>query len=125
MKATIVKALGGEKYIVRLGDDREEVLNYDQIIQTMNQKSEDGQQYWAFKEMIGHSKFKKEKGCEEWQIRVKWKNNEESWETVYIMKKDDSLSLGQHTYDNNLTKTNYMKWKFRTFIKKLPKSSLG
>ncbi len=32
VKVSIEKALGDEKYIVRLGDDSEEVLTYGQII---------------------------------------------------------------------------------------------
>ncbi len=36
VKATIENALGDKKYIVRLGDDREEIMSYGQIIHAMN-----------------------------------------------------------------------------------------
>ncbi len=45
VKATIEKALGDEKYFVRLGDVRDEVLTYNQINKAMNKAFEDGQQY--------------------------------------------------------------------------------
>ncbi len=43
VKETIEKALGDEKYSVRLGDDREMVLTYEQTIQVMNKEFEDSQ----------------------------------------------------------------------------------
>ncbi len=45
---------------MRLGDDREEVLTYDQIIQAMNKKFEDGHQCCMFKDIIGHKKVRNE-----------------------------------------------------------------
>ncbi len=43
IKATVEKALGGNKLSVKLGNDREENMTYDEIIHAVNKKFEDGQ----------------------------------------------------------------------------------
>ncbi len=54
---------------------------------------------------------------------MKWDNDEKTWETVHIMRKDDPLCLVQYANDNNLTNTNGWKWakKYRRYTKKYVK----
>ncbi len=40
------KALGDNKFSVRLGDEREEIMSYYEIVHAANKKFDDGSQYW-------------------------------------------------------------------------------
>ncbi len=46
----------------------------------------------------------------EWQIKVKWDNDEVTWEPIYVMSKDDLLSLVEYTHKHKLTNTNGCKY---------------
>ncbi len=52
IKETIEKALGDDIFFVKLADDREEIMTYNEIIHAANKKFEDGNQHWAFKDLI-------------------------------------------------------------------------
>ncbi len=56
-----------------------------------------------FKDIIGNRKvLNKKKDGPEWQIKVIRNNDEETWEPMHLLRKDDPLSLVQYAHDNNL-----------------------
>ncbi len=70
IKATVERALGPDKFSVRIWEDHKEIMSYDEIIQGPNKKIDDGSQYWILKDIIGHRKvyFNEENYHPEWQV---------------------------------------------------------
>ncbi len=98
-----------------LGDVRKEIMTYDDIINAMKKGFLDEQRYWVIKRIKGHRKDPDCPGA--WQIKATWDNDEESWEHVHIMRKDNLISLVDCAHDNNLRKSNKAKRLINKFTK--------
>ncbi len=67
---SVGKALGDDKIPVRLGDEREEIMSYDELSPAAKKKFEDGSKYWVFKNLIGYRKVRNKvnNNCPEWHV---------------------------------------------------------
>ena len=88
----------------------------------LNKDDEDDVERWTFEEIKGHrwSKDKNRKGKVD--VLISWKGYEEdSWEPMEVIKKDDPATLAKYAYDNELTDKTVWKWakRYSKNIKKL------
>ncbi len=70
----------------------------------LNKDDEDDIKRWTFEEIKGHrwSKDKNRKGKVD--VHISWEGYEEdSWEPMEVIKKDDPVRLATYAYDNDLT----------------------
>jgi len=121
-KGVVKERIGEEDYRIELSNGNHRVLSYQELIPMLNKDDEDDVERWTFEEIKGHrwSKDKNRKGKVD--VLILWKGYEEdSWEPMEVIKKDDPATLVKYAYDNDLTDKTVWKWanRYSKNIKKL------
>lgn len=121
-KAVVKERISEEDYRIELSNGKNRVLSYQELISMLNKDEEDDVERWTFEEIKGHrwSKDKNRKGKVD--VLISWKGYEEdSWEPMEVIKKDDPATLAKYAYDNDLTDKTVWKWakRYSKNIKKL------
>ena len=100
-----------EDYRIKLSNGKNRIWSYQELISMLDKDDEDDVERLTFEEIKGHrwSKDKNRKGKVD--ILISWKGYEEdSWEPMEVIKKDDPATLAKYAYDNDLTDMTVWKW---------------
>ena len=121
-KVVVKERVSEDDYRIEFSNRKNRVLSYQELVSMLNKDDEDDVERWMFKEIKGHrwSKDKNRKGKVD--ILISWEGYEEdSWEPIEVIKKDDSATLAKYACDNNLTDEIVWKWenRYSKNIKKL------
>eukprot|EP00957_Ditylum_brightwellii_P047579 3614609-Ditylum_brightwellii.AAC.1 len=100
-----------EQYLVHLEDGkRKEIMTYDVIVEAIDRQSTseaektDEECLWIFKEVVGHKK----NSCT-WGIKMKWKDDSETWESLAFIWKSDPVTLTAYAKEHDLLETDGWK----------------
>ena len=104
-----------DQYLVKIGEDRDEVLNYNTVIDSLNKQIErelnDQESVYSFKNILEHRK----KGSS-YEVLVEWECGETTWEPLAVMRHDDPITVAKYAKENDLL--NEPGWKrLRNYVK--------
>ena len=90
-----------DQYLVKVGKDREEVMNYNSIIDLLNKqiyrKESNPDNAYSFKSIKDHKKT-----GSSYEVLVEWDGGEMTWEPIALMRHDDPVTLANYGKENNL-----------------------
>ena len=72
-----------------------EVIDYNEIINQLNKREEDGDGLWSFKGILDHRPLKGKRN--QWEVRVDWDHCNSSWEPLHHMRAADPVTHSQTT----------------------------
>ena len=93
------------QYLVEFPDGDQQVHEYNALLDAIYiQTDEDGNEWYTFKDIIGHQKRPKggrgkTKG---WFLEIEWANGEITWETLTSIKDSNPFHAAKYAADNNL-----------------------
>ena len=82
-------------------NDSKEIMEYNDLINTINAQSEDEDKIW----IKGHRKRNKK-----WEVLADWDHTIESWEPLTDMKLADAVTLAEYGIKNKLIYQRGWKW---------------
>ena len=83
----------------------EELMEYNDLINLINAKYEDGDGLHSYKDILDH---RKKRGKIE--VQVQWDDGDITWESLKEMKLADMMTLAKYAHDNNLINQPGWKW---------------
>ena len=89
--------------VVQIGD-AEEIMTYNAVIDGINRQIQrelnqtPEERVWIFKDIISHRKTKDKKH----EVLVKWEDDQETWEPLKVIAKDDPVTCARYAMDNDL-----------------------
>ena len=79
----------------------QDVVDYNEIINQLDAREEDGDGLWSFKGILDHRPMKGKRN--QWEVRVDWDNCNSSWEPLAHMRAEDQVTLANYANEKNLT----------------------
>jgi len=110
-KAVIMERISEDDYRIELSNEKNRVLSYQELVSMQNRDDEDDVERWTFEEIKGHRRSKDKNRKGKVDVLISWEGYEEdSWEPMEVIKKDDPATLAKYAYDNELTDETVWKW---------------
>ena len=83
-----------------------------------NRNDEDGVERWTFEKIVDHQSTTQKQGKPKIELLVKCEGyQDETWEPMDTMQKDDPVTIAKYTKENNLINLPEWKWA-RRYVKK-------
>ena len=111
LKGTVVEQVDDRSYRVEFANGKQKVYEYEDLINQINHKEEDGAELWEFDALLDHrwSKLPGRKG--KIDVKVKWAGYDDpTWEPMEVIKKDDPITLAKYAKEQNLLDYSIWKW---------------
>ena len=120
----IKERVSEDAYRVEVPNGKQRIIEYQELVNLLNEDDEEDVERWTFESIKAHrwSKDKKRKG--KIDILLSWEGyEEETWEPMEVILKDDPVFVAKYAHDNNLTNKPLWKWakRYTKNIKKLKK----
>ena len=85
-----------------------ELVEYNEIINQLNAREEDGDGIWSFKKILNHRPLKGKRN--QWEVLVDWDQCNSTWEPLSEMRAADQITLANYAKENNLLDLQGWKW---------------
>ena len=86
----------------------QDVVDYNEIINQLNAREEDGDGLWSFKSILDHRPLKGKRN--QWEVLVDWDHCNSSWEPLAHMRAADQITLANYANEKNITNLQGWKW---------------
>ena len=100
-KFKVIEETDEGKYLCQVGDSHcEEILTYNEVMDHVHKKHlcDKYNNMFAFESILDHRKGKDRK----FEVLVKWETEEEKWEPLKIMVKEDPITLAAYAAEHDL-----------------------
>jgi len=118
----IKERISEDDYRIELSNEKNRVLSFQEVVSILNKDDAADVGRWTFEESKGHRWSKDKHRKRKVDVLFSWDSYEDdSWEPMEVIKKDDPSTLAKYAYDNELTDETVWKWakRYLKHIKKL------
>ena len=98
-RATIVD-LGMDKVTLQFLNRSKALVEYNDLINIINEQDEDSNGLQSFKQILDHRKTNRN-----WEVKVAWDDGDVTWEPLHEMRLFDMITLAKYAHDNDLINT--------------------
>ena len=94
-----------DKVTLTFMNGSEELLEYNDLINLINARDEDGDNLHSFNAILDHRRKSRK-----WEVQVQWDDGDVTWEPLTDMRLYDMITLSKYAHDNDLTTIDGWKW---------------